>query len=414
MTVQLKIRLNDFLGDKAILIVEPSTNYRTSIKQFLANLKVKRAKLVPTVADARREMLTLKVGLFITEWSLDGTNGLQFCRALRKEAPYRDTPFILLSTENLKKDVMLASEVRIDGYLLKPFSYEDFCAQLTQVLNSHTRPSRLNSLLDEAEARLGAEDLGAAEKLFAEALTLRDASARALCGMARVRRLMDDPQGSLRLLEQATDANPDYIEAYRVMLELCEEQDNRAGIVKAASMLNTLSPENPRYTLVLAKTYLEMSHFEASESFFKKTLSLSPRMAEAYKGLGQIYLAQDEYEKAMKNFKRALDLDETDLSTLCSLGTTYVRLGQFKEGIDKYMVALKLDPHDPRILFNIGHAHEKREDLETAKWYYAQALIHKAGFTKAIRGLERLEKTVSGGPVVDDTEMLPTIFKKSS
>ena len=39
----------------AILVVEPMGNYRTSIKQFLTNLKVKHMKFVGTVAEARRE-----------------------------------------------------------------------------------------------------------------------------------------------------------------------------------------------------------------------------------------------------------------------------------------------------------------------------------------------------------------------
>ena len=53
-----------------------------------------------------------------------------------------------------------------------------------------------------------------------------------------------------------------------------------------------ICPENPKYTLILAKVYLEMSHLEGSENYFKKTIMLSPKLADAYKGLGNIYLAQ--------------------------------------------------------------------------------------------------------------------------
>lgn len=415
MTTQLKKKFPEFLGDKAILVIEPSTNYRTSIKQFLTNLKVKHMKFVSTVAEARREMLTLKVAFFICEWGLDETNGLQFCRALRKEPGHKETPFLLLSTENLRKDIILASEVRIDSYLLKPFSYEDFCGQISLILKNHVNPSKLATILDEADAALARDDLMLAETLFDQALILRDSSARALTGLARIHRLKDSPEAAMSLLRQATAANPEYIESYRLMLEVCEEKEDVPGIVHAASALHQLSPENPRYTLILARTYLEASRFQDSEIYFKKTIALSPRMAEAYKGLGHVYVAQEEYEKAMKNFKKALDLDENDISTLNSLGMTYIRLGQYKEGIDKYMVALKLDPHDPRVLFNIGHAHEKRSDPEKAKWYYAQALIHKAGFVKAIRGLERIEKLVGEvGKSNDEPEAVPSTFKKSS
>jgi tetratricopeptide (TPR) repeat protein len=384
--------LLSFLGNRTVLVVEPSSNYRTSIKQFLANLKVKNVKLVSSVAEARREMLTTKVGLFIVEWGLDETNGLRFCRSLRKEAAHKDVPFLLLSVENLRKDVILASEVRIDGYLLKPFSYEDFCDKIFGLLKAITQPTVLNNLLDLAEERLARGEIADAAKLFEESLGVRETSARALCGMARGARARDQAEEAMRLLREATRWNPEYVEAYRVMLEIAEEQDDRAGMVQTASILHALSPENPRYTLILARTYLEMEQLEGSERFFKKTIALSPRMAEAYKGLGSVNMAQEEYEKAMRNFKKALDLDADDISTLNSLGLAYVRLGQYKEGIDRYMVALKLDPHDARVLFNIGHAYEKRGDFERAQWYYAQALIHKPGFDKAARGVERAER----------------------
>jgi tetratricopeptide (TPR) repeat protein len=393
---QQKPKLGDFVADQLVLVVDPSSNFRTSIKQFLTNLKVRHMKFVSSVAEARREMLTRKIGFFIVEWGLDETNGLQFCRTLRKEPAYRDTPFLLLSTENLRSDVVLASEVKIDGYLLKPFSYEDFCTQIAVILKQHTNPSKLGQLLDAADDKMTRGDLAGAELLIQEALSESDKSARALVMLAKIRRQRDDADGALALLKQAVGINSEYIEAFRVMLDLSEERQDRVGIVQAASVLHNLSPDNPRYTLVLARTYLDMDQLEGSETYFRKTIQLSPRMAEAFKGLGSVYLATEEYDKAMKNFKKALDLDENDISTLNSLGLAHVRLGQFKEGIDRYLMALKLNPQDPRVLFNLGHAYEKKGDMEKAKWHYAQALVHKNKFEKALRGLERVEKAAAG------------------
>lgn len=417
MSKDLKKLLTEYLADRSVMVVEPSNNYRASIKQFLTNLKVKKLKLVANVGEARRDMLTNKVGLFIVEWGLDETNGLQFCRALRKEPGYKDTPFMLMSTENLKQDVVLASEVKIDGYLLKPFSYEDFCAQLQTVLRSALAPSKATNMLELAEEKIKKGEFDAAERMVTDVQLEKGKTARSLALQARIAHKRGDGKTAMALLNEATQLNPDYIEAYRIMLEIAEQRQDRTGIIQAASVLNSMSPENPRYTLVLARTYLELSHFEGSEKFFKKTLSLSPKLAEAYKGLGNVHLAQEEYDKAAKNFKKALDLDADDISTLNALGTTYVRMGQYKEGIDKYMIALKLDPHDFRVLFNLGHAYEKKTDLEKAKWYYAQSLIHKSGFDKAARGMERVEKQLAGkAEPLDEPEVISEIkpLKKSS
>jgi len=416
MAQSVKKIIRDFLGDNIVLVVEPTINYRTSIKQFLTNLHVRRIKVVGSVADARREMLTTRVGLFIVEWALDDENGLQFCRGLRKDPTYRDTPFLLLSTENQRQDVILASEVAIDAYLLKPFSYADFAARVLALLRNRMTPPRLIQLLDLAEEKLERGDLETAQKLFTESLHVKERSARAQTGLARICKRRGDIAGAMDLLKTATQSNPDYIEAYRAMFEIAEETKNLPGRVQAAEILHSLSPDNPRYSLLLASAYLEMGRLEDSEKHYKKTITMSPRLAEAYKGLGTVNLARDELEKALKNFNKALDLDGADVSTLNSIGMTFVRMGRFDEGITRYLVALKLDPHDARVLFNIGYAHEKQGELDRARHYYQLALVRKAGYERALRGLERVGGTRvrEGAEDSDDNEGLEEFFRKSS
>ena len=413
MDFLIKNQLSQALSGGGVLVIEPSSNYRTSIKQFLLNLAVKKVKLVNTVAEARRELITFKAALFIVEWSLDHTNGIEFCRALRKEAKHRDIPFLLLSTENMRGDVILATEVSISGYLLKPFSYEDFSAKITQIMLRPQQQSPLSILLNQADALLATGDLKGAEAAYLSCLTLKNNSARALCGIAKVLRAHGKLEDAITQLRAATLANPDYIEAYRTILDLYEQMGNREAVVETANVLHRLSPENPRYTLTLARSYLEMKKYKEAEQLFRRTVLLSPKLARAYKGLGEVYLAQEDYEKAMKNFKKALDLEEGDVSVLNSLGMIHVRCGQIKEGIDRYTVALKLDPKEYRVLFNLGQAYEKSGQPARAKSFYGQALKYKPGYERAIRGLARIERALGHGgeaatsqPVGDDEDSL--------
>ena len=59
--------------------------------------------------------------------------------------------------------------------------------------------------------------------------------------------------------------------------------------------------------------------------------------------------------------------------------------------MEKYQTALKIKPNDHRILFNLGYANEKLNDLEKARFYYKQALLHNPDFDKAQRRLEALK-----------------------
>ncbi|MCX6130778.1 MAG: tetratricopeptide repeat protein, partial [Proteobacteria bacterium] len=375
----------NLLRNQIVLIIEPTLNYKNSMKGFLSNLKIPKFKIVSNIRDAKICLLTMDVGLFICEWSLKDMNGIQFCREIKENPKYQQTPFLLLSVENLKKDVILASEVGIDGYLLKPFSFEEFKEAVGNVLKARRQPTATNKVLDEAQNLLKKNDADRANQLFEQARLNNPQSARALSGLAQIAEIQNDPQKAILLLKEAHALNPDFIDAIRGLVEIFMVRGPTRELIEYTEKAHAISPENPKYTLILAKAFLEEEEFEQSEQFFKRTIRLSPKLANAYKGLGRLYQIQEDYDSAMKNFEKALDLDENDVSVLNSLGLTYVKLEKFVEGIEKYMAALKIRPSDYRIIFNLGYAKEKIGDLTGAQFYYRQALTHNPEFDKAIR-----------------------------
>lgn len=388
---------NEFLGESAILVVEPAANYRASIKQFLTNLKARNIKMCSSSAEAKREMLTTKVGLFIVEWKLAEQNGIQFCRELRQERHILGVPFLLLSVENLRSDVILASEVGITGYLLKPFSYEDFCDQIAHIVKTKHHKTSADELLEKGDELLVAGKFVEAENYFKSAIEENPSSARALCGLAKVAKATDRDRDALKLLQKAVEINPDYIEAYREFVRIYQDTGDLEGLIKAAAVMHSMSPDNPKYTLILAAAYLGLNQLDSSEQFFSITVRLSPQLAEAYRGLGNVYIAKQDYERAMKNYQKALDLDKDDISTLNSLGLTYVRQGMIKEGVKRYLMALKLDPHNAKVLFNMGQAYEKMGNFTKAKLFYGRSLTSDPEFEKAKRCLERATIAAQNG-----------------
>ncbi len=408
--------LNQYLKKSFVLVLEPAPNFKTSLKNFLGNLKVKNIRFVSTVAEAKREMLTIKVGLFIVEWQLQEKNGLQFCRELRKDKNYKNTPFLLLSTENLRKDVILASEGGINTYLLKPFSYEDFCAQIQSMLAAAVHPSPLNSLIERADAHLEQGEFWVAEALYKEALSIKATSAKALCGLGRIELRQKNRQKALSYFQQAITNNPDYVDAYKNILQMSEEAGDTRGILQNATILSSISPENPRYPLLIAYAHMELGNLADSETFFKLCVKLSPSVADGYKGLGNLYLHQKEFEKARKALQKALDLDRGDVSTLNSLGLAYVRQNMVDEGMRKYRIALSIDSSDERVLFNMAVALELKNDLDGACDMLRKALAANRQFEKATRNLERLTKLIetsghSGATpdsIEDEISTLPT------
>ncbi|MCX6117590.1 MAG: tetratricopeptide repeat protein, partial [Proteobacteria bacterium] len=172
-------------------------------------------------------------------------------------------------------------------------------------------------------------------------------------------------------------------------------------------LLCNLSPENPRYPLIVAKAHMEQGNLTESERFFKSSVKLSPTLSEGYKGLGSVYLRQKEYEKATKAFEKALDLEKRDIPTLNSLGMSYIKQGLFDEGIKRYLMALAIDNQDPRVLFNLGLAYEEKGTLSAAVDSFRRAIAADPSMEKAKRQLERI-LSESPNAASDLTQTAPT------
>jgi len=337
-------------------------------------------------------MLTLKVGLFLSEWHLPEKNGLTFCRELRREKQYQTTPFLLMSTESFRKDVILASEGGVDGYLLKPFSFEEFRSQLTQIIQSIKNPSPFVSMMERVESHLELGEAWVAESLLREALTMKPHSARAMTALGRVQLLNKNAKEAAESFKRAVEFNPDYVDGYKYLLQISEEQKDLESVIQTATVLHGLSPENPRYPLLLAKAQMEYGDLEGSERMFKMAVRLSPTLAEAYRGLGMLYLQKKEFEKATRSLERALDLEKGDIATLNSLGLSYVKQGLIEEGIKRYRLALAIDAFDARVLFNLGLACREIGDTQGARDAFQRAIAVDPEHAKAKRQLALIAK----------------------
>jgi len=388
-------KLGEFLTNTCVLVIEPTSNYRSSIKRFLQNMRATNIRFASDPIEAKREMLTCQVGFFIAEWLLPQQNGIEFCREMRESNAHANTPFLLLSTENLRHDVVLASESRIDGYLLKPFSFEDFQSQVETIIHAKAHPSKTSIMLADAKLKQSKGELSNAASLYKEVLREDANSAAAATGLGQIEAERKSYPAALEFFRQAMRMNPLFLDAYRGLIHVGELTKDYNSVIKAALKVMELSPNNPKYALILAKAYLNKGDFDKSRQFFRKTVTLSPRLAEAYKGLGDVYLAKKEYEDARKNYEKALDLDRTDISTLNSLGLTYVKQNKIGEGILKYKLALRIDPFDARVLFNLGYAYEKTGQLNQAIQAYQKAVHYKPNYEKALRRIRSLEKKAS-------------------
>lgn len=76
----------------------------------------------------------------ILDWMIEGTDGIEVCRHLRRSKQTAGVPIIMLSARDELDDRIRGLEIGADDYVTKPFSSRDLFARISSVLR-RVRPA---------------------------------------------------------------------------------------------------------------------------------------------------------------------------------------------------------------------------------------------------------------------------------
>jgi two-component system chemotaxis response regulator CheY len=135
-----------------ILYLEQHQSMRAMVRMVLSTLGVKRIRDTGDVKVAEEMFYTSPPDIVIADWS-PTVNGLAFLDKVRKDenSPARFTPFIIVTANTAKEDVIVARDHGMTEFLSKPFSarllYERICSIIEKprefiVTDSYVGPDR--------------------------------------------------------------------------------------------------------------------------------------------------------------------------------------------------------------------------------------------------------------------------------
>jgi len=116
---------------KKVLVIEDNPDIANLV---MINLRGKHLQ-VDHAADGEaglRKALTGDYQMIILDLMLPGMDGMDVCRAMRREKNY--TPVLMLTAKTSELDRVLGLEVGADDYLTKPFSVPELVARVNAIL----------------------------------------------------------------------------------------------------------------------------------------------------------------------------------------------------------------------------------------------------------------------------------------
>jgi tetratricopeptide (TPR) repeat protein len=388
-------------GELPILVIDSVASFRDLMSMILKKLGFRSIFFAIDAGFALQVLRSQKIGLIICDRNLPQCSGMELLKEIREMAELERMPFMMMSGDIPKEDVVLASEFGIDGYLKKPFVINDVTARLTASLARFQDSSNPEHMFEAARKSFRAEKYEEAEQIYLEVRKINPASARSFVGIARCHRFRGNLAEAAVALNAAIKQNPMYVHAYHdlgiVHLQAGKVEEALAAFSKAVE----ISPSNPIRYESIAEILMERGRYAEAEKYLMKAIKLELAFPNLYALLGKAFFAQKKTDKAIEFITKALQQQPNNTSFLNSLGICMKAEGRFDAAVDCYNKALKQRPSDTKILFNKALCFVSMKEWERARKVIAQILKVDPSFDKAhskLKEIGQLENAAKNEP----------------
>jgi two-component system chemotaxis response regulator CheY len=116
-----------------VLIVDDFATMRRIVKGVLKQLGFNNIIEAEDGNAALEELRKEKIGLIVSDWNMPNMSGLDLLKVVRGDDQFKNIPFIMVTAEGQKENVIEAVKSGVSNYIVKPFTPETFNEKLQKV-----------------------------------------------------------------------------------------------------------------------------------------------------------------------------------------------------------------------------------------------------------------------------------------
>lgn len=119
-----------------VLMVDDLANMRRLLKNILRGIGFKTIYEACDGKEALDLLETHDVGLIVSDWNMPNMSGIEFLKHVRALEQHKTTPFLMVTAEATKDNIMEAIRCGVSNYVVKPFQADIVEAKLKTILPS--------------------------------------------------------------------------------------------------------------------------------------------------------------------------------------------------------------------------------------------------------------------------------------
>ncbi len=116
-----------------VLVVDDFATMRKVVRNMLRQLGVDNVNEAENGDEGFRMAKAGEYGLIVSDWNMPIMTGLEFLKAVRADEKTKATPFLMVTAEALKENIIQAIQAGASNYIVKPFTPQVFEEKLNAI-----------------------------------------------------------------------------------------------------------------------------------------------------------------------------------------------------------------------------------------------------------------------------------------
>ncbi len=125
------------IPEMKMLVVDDSPTMRRIVVQMLKRIGYTN---VVEASDGKEALGRLKAEgdfeMLLSDWNMPVMSGLELTQAVRGDAQLANLPILMVTTRNMKQDIVIALRAGVNNYITKPFDPKTIKEKIDKVLSS--------------------------------------------------------------------------------------------------------------------------------------------------------------------------------------------------------------------------------------------------------------------------------------
>ena len=129
------------MADKNLrfLVVDDFSTMRRIVRNLLKELGFTNVDEAEDGQVALHKLKTQHFDFIVSDWNMPNMTGIELLRAVRADAQLKHMPFLMITAEAKRENIIEAAQAGASGYIVKPFTAATLEEKLAKIFQSTSR-----------------------------------------------------------------------------------------------------------------------------------------------------------------------------------------------------------------------------------------------------------------------------------